>query len=357
MQGDRQTTLAMRADAVWRSLFARAAAAPIETEAVSVFAHALVLDIAGEQYTLLARGGRPAPGALLTGVEDFGGIEAGARVSLSARQITIEAEPMLTLDASGLEYFSCVVTPLTDAHPFEVGEPPYSIDPPGLAAAIARVARSGSFVPESESTTTPFARAISARLDSARTDFRLALAAPHESTQLRTSTAGLIGLGVGLTPSGDDYLVGVLALLSLYHDATMHRDALATSVTELLSGADGVALTTPTSRHFLLAACNRSFQHDLAAAARAVLTAQHDLDEHLAAAAAVGSTSGSDALQGLSDAFTVLATSDVQPTTGPGPRPATKKVNTMTEQQWPELVATATADEVRAALASGSTLR
>lgn len=307
MHMDRQDASAVRADASWRSILVPEAAAEehLIASALTVFAHALSFELAGEQYTMLAQGGRPAPGVLLTDLRDFAGIEPGARITLGARSITIAGPRAVSVSLTHLDYYSCLVTPVADAHHFEVGEPPYSIDPPGLAAAIAQIAHPGSFVPSAQAG--PFERAMTAQLNTAREHFRDALSSVPETSSLRTAAAGLIGLGIGLTPSGDDYLVGTLAMLSLHPGATSHREALAQAIHSLLSSEGGTELTTPSSRHYLRAACARRFQYDLAAAGRAALTGSHDLDSLLAAAAAVGSTSGSDALLGLSDAYALLA--------------------------------------------------
>jgi len=106
-------------------------------------------------------------------------------------------------------------------------------------------------------------------------------------------TIDLIGLGIGLTPSGDDYLIGLLAGLAAAGDPA--RDALATAI-----AIHGPARTTAVGAAALGHATRGAFSerlHDVL-----VAVAGHRLDDlgrALERALAYGATSGSDTLVGL----------------------------------------------------------
>jgi hypothetical protein len=99
----------------------------------------------------------------------------------------------------------------------------------------------------------------------------------------------LIGLGYGLTPSGDDFLVGALAALDALKQTNMHA-ALGRAVS---AAADR---TSPLSASFLRAAAAGQVGENLYTMIAALLTG--DADAALAAAARIGHTSGWDTLAG-----------------------------------------------------------
>lgn len=117
---------------------------------------------------------------------------------------------------------------------------------------------------------------------------------------LTPAAAALIGLGTGLTPSGDDYLVGALAVLTLHPATSTLRRLLAHAVTVK---AD---TTTPVGGHYLRAAADRCFHHDITRAARCAVTGSDDLEAAFEAVAAIGSTSGTDTLTGIVDTLDAL---------------------------------------------------
>ena len=389
MHGDSGISPAVRADEMWRPLLRAAALGPVRGTVESAFAHAVnaAFGEAGgapfwARFALLAdRGGR-APGALITQRRDFAGVEAGDAVVIDSDGIRIERDgSSVVIDVVGagagagagavgwgrIEFFDSAVEPVAgsgfggDAEPpcggAAAGEGRAWLDPDLVSEVLAVVARAGSFVPAPGEP--PFSRAVRASLDAARGRFRTALdavpgtcgagacldgahldgARPRGADargELREAVLPLIGLGVGLTPTGDDYLVGALCMLSVHPTprAAEMRHALAGAVREALLGPtptdNAPDRTTPVSRHFLLAATERAFQRDLADAGRAVLAGSSrdaDLRQHghapgavvgsrtagdpvtaaFAAAAAAGSTSGTDALHGLVDAYAALA--------------------------------------------------
>jgi len=117
--------------------------------------------------------------------------------------------------------------------------------------------------------------------------------------------AALVGLGGGLTPAGDDTVVGVLAFLDLARTASAAAPALRACLVECLAPT----LTGRTSRlsaQMLEAAAEGFYAEPLLNLLRAV--AIHDPSPHLierevAALLAVGHRSGADTLRGVAAAL------------------------------------------------------
>ncbi|BDF04462.1 DUF2877 domain-containing protein [[Clostridium] hylemonae] len=108
--------------------------------------------------------------------------------------------------------------------------------------------------------------------------------------------AGLIGLGIGLTPSGDDFLCGILAALTLCgQDAHPFARALAIQLEGRLSDTNDI------SRTFLHCALQNQFS-------QAVCSLPHlpPADEILRNFSAVGHSSGTDTLCGILYALDLL---------------------------------------------------
>ena len=104
-----------------------------------------------------------------------------------------------------------------------------------------------------------------------------------------SSVHNLIGLGPGLTPSGDDFLMGALAALDASKQTNMHA-ALGQAV---LAAA---GRTSPLSASLLRAAAAGHVGENLHVMIAALVTG--DADGAIAAAARIGHTSGWDALAG-----------------------------------------------------------
>ncbi len=118
----------------------------------------------------------------------------------------------------------------------------------------------------------------------------------HRPDRLAEAVAGLVGLGRGLTPAGDDFLVGVMAALWLTGQAELLADIVTAAA----------AKTTRLSAAYLRAAARGEFAepwHDLALALRAADTAA--AAEAVDRIAGTGASSGRDALAGF--AGTMLA--------------------------------------------------
>lgn len=285
------TARAVAADEAWVPALASPAAGTVE----SSFDRALNVWVEGELLTVLARGGRRAPGALLSDAGSLPRLPAGTPVACGPDAVRA---PGLTIEMAGPQWFDCRVRPLGACGRVDVE----AIS--RLEDSVAAATVSGSFRPAPSAG--PFERALAARLAAGATDFAAALAAMREGVdgapgRLCTAVGGLIGLGAGLTPSGDDYVTGALLVLTLRGEA----DALGVLGPAV---ADLLGQTTPVGAQFLRAALQGRFHEDLTAAAHAALTSSADLPSAVRRVATIGSTSGSDALRGLADAVRVCCT-------------------------------------------------
>lgn len=128
---------------------------------------------------------------------------------------------------------------------------------------------------------------------------RAALATPVPTGRLARLTAGLVGAGRGLTPSGDDALCGVL--LALRAGGAPALAAVSAAVTRSL------AATTSLSASLLLAAAAGCAVPEVATVANAVSRGDEaGIDEVLPAVLAIGHSSGADLLAGLAGALDAL---------------------------------------------------
>jgi hypothetical protein len=137
-----------------------------------------------------------------------------------------------------------------------------------------------------------------------------ALADPRDDA-LESALTRIIGLGAGLTPSGDDAIVGMLGVL--------HRVCAPSTAATLLGRLHRTVppvleRTTPISAHYLRLALRGAFSERLTALLDTVAEgpergALHDgrLDAAIDAVVAVGATSGADALAGVTLTLDVLA--------------------------------------------------
>lgn len=110
---------------------------------------------------------------------------------------------------------------------------------------------------------------------------------------------GLIGLGPGLTPSGDDFLVGALALLDCVGERDAHA-ALARAIIAALPGS-----TSPLSACFLKAAAAAHVGEDLHRAVSSVIAG--DAGAAIEAIEAIGHSSGWDMMAGITATLRVAA--------------------------------------------------
>ncbi|TMI99545.1 MAG: DUF2877 domain-containing protein [Alphaproteobacteria bacterium] len=186
---------------------------------------------------------------------------------------------------------------------------PICLSPAGLTdtcAALARraafeapeegLARHGVGVPETSGHHPPLARIARPRIAVFERWLSGVLDAGHARLQdSKEAAEALIGLGPGLTPSGDDFLVGALALLDAIGERHAHA-ALARAITDALPG-----LTAPLSACLLRAAAAGQVGEALHRAVSSVITG--DVDAAAAAAGQIGHSSGWDMMAGVMTAL------------------------------------------------------
>jgi hypothetical protein len=134
-----------------------------------------------------------------------------------------------------------------------------------------------------------------------RAALRDAVRALHRC-EAETAVVRLIGCGPGLTPAGDDLLVGFLAGLRVTAGNCVSRQAFLAEFNATVRGA--ATGTNAISRAYLEHASHGAFAEPLARLATCIA---EGADEPVVAAAAhaalaVGATSGADGVQGLIDA-------------------------------------------------------
>lgn len=189
-------TLTVSAQSVDAELWPLLAAGPRSLPVHSVFRRAVNLSWAPDRLiTLVAGDLDDAPDTVVTTVSDWQplGLQAGAEI-------------VLKVD-------------LSRARAWHASLPAYPADDSGLRTAVvwaeAQLQKSGrglllTAAPE----LSDFDRALRSSLQE-RTSRLLAGLANEDWTQAEENAIGLLGLGQGLTPSGDDFLVGLLAALNL----------------------------------------------------------------------------------------------------------------------------------------------
>lgn len=197
----------------------------------------------------------------------------------------------LALDLGHAEIWMPQTTPAFDAARVAAGlarlralAPPNALPRDGIARLVLtdKVASSNASAQMAEGSIRDLKVQLPAALASGTFDDKLARAATL-----------LVGLGPGLTPSGDDVLGGVMLALTAAGHADV-RDVLWETVAPELD-----ALTVPISAMHLSAAADglgAAAMHDLL---EAILTDAPGLGDKLSAAAGHGATSGWDAVAGL----------------------------------------------------------
>ena len=115
----------------------------------------------------------------------------------------------------------------------------------------------------------------------------------------REAVRGLIGLGPGLTPSGDDLLIGALSALDAVGESEAHA-AMARAIIDVLPG-----LTTPLSAGFLRAAAAGHVGENLCKILSLIMTG--DIDAAIALAGKVGHSSGWDMIAGILTTLRIVA--------------------------------------------------
>jgi hypothetical protein len=123
----------------------------------------------------------------------------------------------------------------------------------------------------------------------------------RDTSRLVAGACALLGLGEGLTPAGDDCLVGALAVLHVVDAAALTREPrIAAAI-----AAAAEARTTAIGREFVLHALAGCFSEPVLAVLRA--RSRRESARVAARLAALGATSGADTLGGMRLAWDALA--------------------------------------------------
>ena len=141
----------------------------------------------------------------------------------------------------------------------------------------------------------PFYQAISEALQQRRKTLFNALLQGREIT---SAVANMVGLGIGLTPSADDYLVGLSTVLFIDgHPANKYRDAFYSA---LAVARDN---TTLLSAITLEAAFSQRYRETIFEFINGMVNEpQHISTQTIASIKNIGSSSGCDMLYGMADA-------------------------------------------------------
>ena len=156
----------------------------------------------------------------------------------------------------------------------------------GIAASV--------FDPGSQAARTPTALAAGPQIAALRAALPAAIADGTWSEEAQRAAILLLGLGPGLTPSGDDFLGGVMLALTARGKSEL-RDALWETIAPELDD-----LTVPVSAMQLSAAADgmgAEIVHDLIAAMMS--SDEHAIPAALDSVLALGATSGADTVAGI----------------------------------------------------------
>ena len=236
----------------------------------SVFAGALNLAMDGELWTVLDA---PRPD-LPFGIRLEGGAPAGWGGAVAGALARVSGDGSLSVGRLSID---C-------RHASRWLPSPWGRPAAGIAARLDAVEALAA--PRAWSGTVAMARTVTG-----------ALTRPDDQP-LAECVRAVVGRGPGLTPSGDDLLVGMLAML-LSPAAGLVGDQHGTRLVAAIAPA--LASTTDISRHLLVQASHRLFGrtlHELGAVLMAA-DATKRVPGALLAALATGATSGADACLGL----------------------------------------------------------
>jgi hypothetical protein len=278
---------ARRARSGDRRFLERLRSRPFAARVHSVFDHAVNLRADDDRalYALVSAQGDNAPATLVLDVPDFRGLglHPGAPV---------------TLRDGGILFAGRVEIGLRGARPWEATLPVLEdADLPleWLERFIARHGAAGGVEPRLRDTTA-VERATARTLADARAGLEAALRA-RDAAGVHAHTLRLIGLGAGLTPAGDDYVVGVAIACAVAGGRTRPDcclDALRRAVD------DSAERTTDVSHATLVHAVRGRVRESLVALVASIAAGDEDLMARRAhRVLAIGATSGTDILSGL----------------------------------------------------------
>ena len=144
----------------------------------------------------------------------------------------------------------------------------------------------------------PFYKAMGRELQHRRKTLFNAL---RQNKNISAAIANMLGLGIGLTPSADDYLVGLSVILFINgHPANQYRDVFLAALQCARHN------TTPLSAITLEAAINQRYRESIAGLINLIINQPTIFS--IANIKNIGSSSGSDMLLGMADACALSQT-------------------------------------------------
>ena len=246
----------------------------------SVYARACNVASGGSLLTLVAPGIADGPTALVLG----GDRVVDLRTCFQVRDHVVRRGSRLVTAGANID--------LAGAVSWQPDATPVIADPAQVTANLrAAAARRAARLDHNKSVLHREGRAVCARVAQACRDCRVDIAL-HEA-------ARLIGWGEGLTPAGDDFLVGMLAGLDALTTGFAVRERFRTHLSAgLMAHADR---TTEIAAHYLRLAAGGHFSADLHRLRNALLSSGDiaRVGQLADDALAAGATSGSDQVAGL----------------------------------------------------------
>ena len=278
--------MAITADSAWRTALQTPKTAKVE----SVFRRALNLRLDSGELLSIFPAGSPNTPAGLIGSHTIGQVlgDVGETVELSIMAIRFEST---TIAMDNCEFVTnslgkCQL-PLPSLYYLNYFE-----------QGVQAQAKQGSFY--GAMTNDVFNSAQVTRLEHGRTQLKLAWV-QSSIVEITNATHQLIGLGIGLTPSGDDYLVGLLLVLN--HSAAADSFKLSAIKKSIL---DNIKTTTNVSQAYLQAALERRYSEPLRDLLVTITGQADTFESALQTVLAHGATSGQDTCTGMIDAWRLL---------------------------------------------------
>lgn len=247
--------------------------------------------------TVANRAGTRAPYTLVcsAAVLDDLGIAAGDAVH--ADQDVLRLGDRMTISLPGLQITSSVIR----SRPVDREKLARTV--PVIEGVLAVGHRPGSFFSAEDAS--PFDRELQRRLRAGGQALRQSFIA-GETTGVATACRSLLGLGIGLTPSGDDYLVGFLGAQLACRPTGSQPTA---AVRELIQAVQTSARTATNaiSAAAVMAAAGCRVRQEVSDVIDSALSGEAAaLRTALRTLVDIGSTSGTDITVGVVDSLSVL---------------------------------------------------
>lgn len=230
----------------------------------------------------MERGRGPAAFLPADGVP--GGLSVGQSVTLHAKELCI-----------GELHF-----PIEEHAPYDLPRGCFSAERTALDRLIPRLREKIEAAIAERTPDTPFYRGIADHLAAGLDALKRHFIAGDRNRAIEAGR-GLIGLGMGLTPSGDDILTGMFFVLGLDGSPFPAGDSL---LGEMLRGCE--ENTTDVSRQMLSAAAEGYYKEILTDLADAFSANDTALDAAADAVLSVGHSSGADMLTGVLAGLEIL---------------------------------------------------